>query len=129
MVKTLEFSYNWNNKLNCKSFSTVRIKNLNKYVFLDEYQVVLKTKGTGADIQKGLARLQSIHYFHLHNVSPAISFLDSNLSVIDFQKLVLKMYKNKNIDFRKTELCFLVFQYLPIKEVEKKIAKEIEIEM
>jgi len=127
-MKIIEFSYNWNNKLNCKSFSTVRIANPKKYVLIDEYEVILKTKGNGPDIHKGLARLQVIQFFKLFEVSPAITFIDANLSVIDFQKLVLKMYKNSSFDPRNQYMCFLVFQYLTINEPEKQLALSAEFQ-
>jgi hypothetical protein len=127
-MKKIEFSYNWNNKLNCKSFSTVRLENPKKYKLLDIYEVILKTKGNSPDISKGLVRLQAIHNFYLHEVSPAISFLDANLSTIDFQKLVITIYKNKNVNFHMLKMSFLVFQYLPIKESEKLQMKQLEFE-
>lgn len=128
-MKTLEFSYNWNRKLDCKSFSTVRIENPSKYILLDEYLVILKTKGKGPDIDKGIARLQSISHFFLDKVSPAISYLDANLNVFEFQKLVLRMYKNHNINFQAQRLSFLVFQYIPISQPEKQEAQKLEMEM
>lgn len=128
-MKTLEFSYNWNRKLDCKSFSTVRIENPSKFILLDEYQIILKTKGNGPDINKGIARLQHISHFFLDKVSPAVSFLDANLNVFEFQKLVLQMYKNHNVNFKAQRLSFLVFQYIPISQPEKEKAKELEFEM
>ena len=111
-MKTLNFSYNWNNKLNCKSFSTVRIENPSKYVLIDEYQIILTTSPKKEPVNFGVARLQSINSFYLHQVTPAVSFLDANLPVIDFIELVQKMYKNSNIDFKKQKISFLVFQYI-----------------
>lgn len=116
-LKQLNFSSNWNNKLDCQSFSTVRLKNEKKYQLLDLYEVTLKRKVTDQNVSLGIVRLQVIHNFYLHRVTPAISFLDANLSVIDFQQLVKTIYKNKGIDFNKTLLSFLVFQYVQPDEV------------
>lgn len=128
-MKELLFSYNWNKKLDCNSFSTVRLENPKKYVLLDEFKVILQTKGNGPNIEKGIARLQVIHTFNLFKVTPAICFLDANLNVFEFQKLVLAMYKNKNIDFKTHNLSFLVFQYLRINEAEKKEARQLEAQI
>ena len=38
-LKSIHFSYNWNNKLGCKSFSTVRLWNQKKYQLLDLFEV------------------------------------------------------------------------------------------
>lgn len=116
-LPTIHFSYNWNNKLNCKSFSTVRIWNPDKYELLDIYQITLKVSAKQPEVLKGFCRLQAINKFYLSQVTPGISFLDANLSRIDFHDLILKMYKNKNIDFKRTYLCFLVLQYLPASEI------------
>ena len=46
-----------------------------------------------------------------------MSFLDTNLTVIDFQQLVKTMYKNKGINFKEHQMCFLVFQYCTDEEI------------
>lgn len=118
-MQTLYFSYNWNNKLDCKSFSTVRIENPGKYQLLELFEVVLKTKKNEPEMKKGIARLQAVNSFLLDKVSPGMSFLDANLPVIDFISLVKTMYKNKGIDFKKKKMSFLIFQYLTEKEMKQ----------
>lgn len=120
-MKELLFSYNWNKKLDCNSFSTVRLFNPSKFVLLDEYKIILETKGTTPNWEKGIARLQVIHTFNLFKVTPAITFLDSNLNVFEFQKLILTMYKNKNIDFKTQMFCFLVFNIYGLMKLRKVI--------
>lgn len=115
--KSIHFSYNWNNKLNCKSFSTVRLWNPKKYQLLDFYEISVEESAKNPIVIKGIARLQAINKFMLHKVTPGISFLDANLTVIDFQQLVQTMYKNKKINFKKQPMCFLVFQYLKNDEI------------
>ena len=110
--KQLSFSYNWNNKLQCKSFSTIRVYNPKKYVLLDEYDIVLNNNKGDIITKFGLARLQVIHKFKLYDVSPAITFLDANLSTIEFITLIKTMYKNKNVDFKNQFFAFMVFQYI-----------------
>lgn len=116
-LKSIHFSYNWNNKLNCKSFSTVRLWNEKKYQLIDLYEVTVKKDAQHPKMSLGIARLQVINKFLLHKVTPGISFLDANLTVIDFQQLVKTMYKNKRINFKEHPMCFLVFQYLTDEQV------------
>ena len=118
-MKSLPFSYNWNNKLNCQSFSTIRICNPSKYVLLDVYEIILKSGKNQPPAKKGIARLQSISNFYLDKVSPAMSFIDTNLSVIDFIQMVKKMYKNFNINWKTKQMSFLVFQYLTEEEIKE----------
>lgn len=115
--KSIHFSYNWNNKLNCKSFSAVRLWYPEKYELLDLFEVSVKESAKQPKVIKGIARLQVINKFLLHKVTPGISFLDANLTVIDFQQLVKTMYKNKGINFKEHQMCFLVFQYLKNDEI------------
>lgn len=121
-METLSFSHNWNLKLNCRSFSTVRVENPKKYRLNEEYRVLLKQTGTRPPIDMGIAVLRHISHFYLFDVNPGISLLDANLNREDFIKLVLTMYKNAGIDFNKQRMSFLVFQYLQIKQVDKTAA-------
>jgi len=116
-LKSIHFSYNWNNKLSCKSFSTVRLWNEKKYQLLDLFEVIVKQDAQHPKMSLGIARLQVINKFLLHKVTPGMTFIDTNLSVIDFQQLVKTMYKNKGIDFKAHPMCFLVFQYLQNDEI------------
>ena len=121
LLKELNFSHNWNNKLDCNSFSTVRIRNDNKYQLLDLFRVFLKREVYPQNVDFAIARLQSITHFYLHKVTPGITFIDANLPVIDFIQLITKMYKNKGINFHKQQMSFLVFQYLTPEETKEVI--------
>lgn len=116
-LQKLHFSYNWNNKLDCKSFSTVRVSNPKKYQLIELYEVTLHVNKDEPFKSLGIARLQVINNFYLHQVTPGMSFLDANLSKIDFIQLVEKMYKNKNINFKQTQMSFLVFQWCSADEI------------
>lgn len=119
LLKELHFSRNWNNKLNCNSFSTVRIRNDNKYVLLDLYRIFLRHEVYPQYVDFSVARLQSITHFYLNKVTPGITFIDTNLPVIDFIQLITKMYKKKGVDFHKQQMSFLVFQYLTVEETKE----------
>lgn len=41
-TRSIKFSYNWNQKLNCKAFTTIRIHNDGKYVVGEIYNVYLE---------------------------------------------------------------------------------------
>jgi len=115
--KSIHFSCNWNNKFNCKSFSAVRVWNPEKFQLLDLFEILVKESANQPTVIKGIARLQVINKFLLHQVTPGISFLDANLTVIAYQQLFKIMYKNKGIDFKEHPMCFLVFQYLQNDEI------------
>ena len=121
LLKELHFSHNWNNKLNCESFSTVRLRNDNKYQLLDLYRIFLKREVYPQNVDFAIARLQAISHFYLHQVTPGITFLDANLSKIDFIQMIESMYKSKHINFHQQQMSFLVFQYLTPEETKSVI--------
>lgn len=123
-IKTLHFTENFNNKLNCNSFCSVRLKNCKKYQLLDIYQVILVRKITGSDQPIGYARLQSISNFHLSQITPAMCFLDANLNKIDFINLIKRLYNSKKVNYLHEQFSFLVFQFLS-KEETISLQKEL----
>ncbi len=123
-METVSFTHNWNQKLNCRSFSTVRIENPIKYRLNQEYRIYLKQTGLKQPIDKGVAILKHIEYFNLYEVNEAVCYLDANLNRDTFIKLVLTMYKNSGVDFRVKRMAFMIFQYLTIKQPEKQAAEQ-----
>lgn len=121
-METISFTHNWNNKLYCRSFSTVRIENPIKYRLNQEYRIFLNQVKGKPPIDRGIATLIHIEYFNLFDVNPAICYLDANLNKETFIKLVLTMYKNSGIDFNKKRMSFLVLQFLKITEPDKQAA-------
>jgi hypothetical protein len=71
----IKFSTNWNNKLNNKSFSTIRIFNSNKYIV-----------GAKIEFEKG---------FYLNQLSMPMAYLDTGYSRNETIEILKKMYKNK----------------------------------
>ena len=108
--QTIQFNYNWNNKLNCNSFSTVRIQNPNKYKVGEIYNIILSNKNGKQNVNYGFAKIMAITDFYLEKVTPAMAFLDTNYSQEQFINLVKTMYKNSQIDFTKKKMSFIVLQ-------------------
>ena len=109
-MKIIKYSYNFNGKLNPKvlSWSTVRLKNDYIYREGEWYMHVLYDhKGSIVLQKKGL--LLYNHDFLLDKVTLPIARLDTGYGVDEFIAMVRKMYKNKNIDWTKKLLSFLVF--------------------
>ncbi len=109
--QTIRFNTNWNNKLNCKSFSTIRLSSPNKYKVGKIYNILLVDKSGKASKNFGFAKLLSINEFLLENISPAMCLLDTNYEKEAFTQMFKTMYKNFKIDFTKKKLMFLVLQF------------------
>lgn len=115
--KEIIFEKNWNNKLDCCSFCTIRLMNNSEYSLLDDYEIIFKPKGKETGISKGLARLQSINNFYIDQITPAMAYLDCNLSKFDCIKMIKVMYSKSPVNWKEQKLSFLVLQYVSIKNI------------
>ena len=103
-MKTIPFSYNWNNKLDCKAFTTLRLNN--SYEVGDEVEIFLKsqTKGIGIIVGKKVLKLKDINEF--------IARIDTGYSAEECKKLIQTMYKKSVIDWENK----LLYLYLIVKK-------------
>ena len=88
-MQTIDFSYNWNNKLNCKAFTTWRVHNPKKYYEGAIVDITLK------DEHLFTAAIVKVRTLLLNQANEYISYLDTGYSVEEFQDIVLKMYGAK----------------------------------
>ena len=96
MSKALYFSYNWNNKLDCKAFTTMRLSNY--FAIGDEVEIHLN------HIKQYDALIVDKRSIKFHNINRFVSFLDTGYSVEECKKVLQTMYKKKNIDWKKQEI-------------------------
>ena len=85
---TIDFSYNWNKKLDCDCFTTFRIHNPKKYQVAQNYLITLKKEALKECI------IKSIKTMKLSKVNDFIAYIDTGYSVEEFKKLVRTMYKD-----------------------------------
>jgi hypothetical protein len=102
-MRQVTFSYNWNNKLQNKSFTSLRLENNEKYVVGETYEIL----ENGIVIKRAL--LEGIRNIYLHDVNLFIARLDTGYNVEGCIKIIQTMYKNKNIDWAKQKISFLLF--------------------
>lgn len=93
-MSRIKFIKNWNNKLNCDYFTSVRLKtekNLGYYHggLNEEWDVLLN------DVNFGKASLVSISIKALTDFTYIETYLDAGLKYVDFFELMEKMYSNK----------------------------------
>lgn len=87
--KEIKFSYNWNNKLDCNFFTTIRLYNPIKYQIGHIYDVSLKGEF------KKQARLVEMKKIHHDQINAFIAGLDTGYSVEETKKILERMYKGK----------------------------------
>ena len=107
-METLIFSYNWNNKLNCDSFTTIRLHNQKKYQPQATFKIQLKQKKEIMNI--GIAKVQEVYPCRAHNLSEHACLLDTGYSKAETINIIKNMYKNMsgfNIDTTVLDLIVL----------------------
>lgn len=88
--QTLTFSYNWNNKLDCKVFTTIRLSN--RFQIGQKVEIILKGKSLG------YGEIIDIKGFYLENLNDWLAMIDTGYSANECRKILKKMYKSKNIN-------------------------------
>lgn len=101
----IPFSYNWNNKLDCKAFTTIRIYNPKKHYAGNKVTCTMHRQ----EVCTGI--IVDVKPFLLSQLNPFMSYLDTGYSVQDCTNLILKMYPK--IDFKVKKLAFILI----VKEV------------
>jgi hypothetical protein len=101
-IKTLNFSTNWNNKLNNKAFTTLRLSN--RFCVGDKIEITLK--------DKKICNVEIIDKacFTLDKINNYISYLDTGYSPDECKNILKKMYKNFDWGMQK------IYFYLMVKK-------------
>ncbi|MFV8335189.1 hypothetical protein ACNQF7_03770 [Flavobacterium sp. RSP29] len=109
-MEKLEFSTNWNNKLDCKCFTTIRIYNPQKHFKDNQFEVFLQRKYKGKVVVLGVVKT------YLDKLNDYVCYLDTGYNKAETVELLRKMYKAKNIDFSKKQITILLLQKVePVK--------------
>ena len=103
------FSYNWNGKLNCRAFTTIRLLNKTKYAQGSVHQILLKNKERQVT-DFGRAVVVEAKEIRGNNLNEFIAHLDTGYSMEEMKGILKKMYKGKNIE--ETMFSFVLFKYL-----------------
>jgi hypothetical protein len=99
-MRVISFSYNWNKKLDCEAFTTIRLFQPGKYVVGEQYEIQLKKvklfEGVIIDVKK----------FMLKDINNFIAYLDTGYSKENCQSIITSMYKK--VDFNTQPLSLIL---------------------
>lgn len=98
----INFSYNWNNKLDCKCFTTIRLTNSNKYRVGLEYEIHLKNQRIKN------ARIVGIKVFTLDMINEFISRIDTGYSKEVTVNIINRMYPDTVNNVNKSFMLILL---------------------
>lgn len=100
----LDFAYNWNNKINCKVFTTLRLHNENKYFIGNKFEIHLKKQF----VKK--VEVISVKAIFLTQINDFIAGIDTGYSTEECRDIIYKMYKNKNLDWNIQKMDFILLK-------------------
>jgi hypothetical protein len=110
--QTLEFSDNYNNKLNCKAFTTLRLRNDRKYYPGAKFRIQLK--GT----YKGTAIVKAVSHFNIDRINDYIAFLDTGSSAQECRQIIKNFYKKSvTINWDRQDIAFILLVFEEKKEM------------
>ena len=101
-MEKIEFSTNWNNKLDCKCFTTIRIYNPTKHFQGNKFEVFLQKKF------KAKAEVLTVGVVKIEQLSDYICYLDTGYSRTETIEILYKMYSR--IDFKNQHLVILLLK-------------------
>jgi hypothetical protein len=107
-MKTIKFSCNWNKKLNCDYFTTIRLHNPEKYKPENCHNILLLENGVWRDY--GLAEIVSVRILRLHQLNEFICGLDTGYTVYDTKQILHRMYKDRIKDINQAEFSFVLYR-------------------
>lgn len=96
----IPFSYNWNNKLECNAFTTIRLYQPEKHKVDMPVDCVLK----GALKCKG--KIKKVKVFLLHEMTDYMAWLDTGYDKEEATKIIQRMYSA--VDFKTKQLAFIL---------------------
>lgn len=90
----IRFSYNWNNKLSCKAFTTLRLDSP-KYEAGKVYDIYLEEKGKELNYL-GRAKCVDKKTMYTTSINDFIAYLDTGYNADECRKIIARMYKKDN---------------------------------
>jgi len=100
----IEFSQNWNNKLDCEFHVTISIHNQNRYFKGNRF------KQTINKVDKNIVEVVDTIPYLLHKIPSLIFMLDTGFDKIEAIRLYETMYRNKNFDYNTQLFDIVVFK-------------------
>lgn len=107
-LPAISFSYNWNNKLHCRMFTTLRLANPAKYRYNQQYAIFLK------EAYLFPAVIHAINEFRLDQINAFIAGVDTGYTMFECQNIIRKMYPR--VDFSTQRLCLLLLENVEFKK-------------
>jgi|GEM_PF-3482424 len=115
MSQSIKFAHNYNNKLMCQSFTTIRLRDDARFIVGEYYDLYYcwkdcDNKFIATENYLGKGRLLDIRHFMLNDLNVFMSHLDMGLHQFDGKKELIKLYKEQNVDWSTQQLSYLLIE-------------------
>lgn len=94
MINRITFGYNWNGKLNCDYYTTIRLHNPKKWAVGDIKEVWLASGAKWEQIES--VEIIGVKTFRLEQLTDWMAYLDTGYSRANALKIFRNMYKQEN---------------------------------
>ena len=102
----IHFSINWNRKLSCKFFTTIRLSNPKKYE-VDKIYKIFRADNYCYD-----AKIHQIKYCTIYDLPEYTCYLDTGYSREETINIFKKMYLQKNINWETQIMSVVLLENL-----------------
>lgn len=109
-MESLRFTSNWNNKLECACFTSIRLRNDHRYFVGARFEIVLVNGSL--QVIKGTCQLMNIRFLMLDQIDDMTAFVDTAYNASACREIIRKMYKNYSppVDWKRQQLAVLLFR-------------------
>lgn len=101
-MEKLTFTHNWNNKLDCVAFTTLRLRNDRKYYIGGEVEVLEK------HFSRGAYKIVDIKHFKIFQINEFMARVDTGYSRERCIEVIQTMYKNIVTNWNTQELSLIL---------------------
>ncbi len=120
-MQTLKFSQNYNKKLDCEVFSTIRLWDPAEHQVGREVSIYDNSGSVGK--YKGRGRYELVSEFKLYQLKPAVAFLDTGLPLEETRTLLRKLYYDRVPDIESASFAYIIIK--KVKEQPKQNSLEL----
>ena len=112
-MPSINFEKNYNNKLHCVCFTSLRLHNDYNYSVGLNYTIMLKRKNFGVAklIEKRVLRLDQLNEFIAH--------IDAGVPLKELISMIKSFYTKKSIDWNTQQLDLLLFEKIKDKAQQR----------
>lgn len=103
-IHQLNFTTNWNNKLACHAFTTIRLWYEGRFQKGQEVEILLQKK------HLKYAIIIDIKIFQLHQLNNFMALLDTGYTVEKTKDIIRTMYKNKIQNIEHTLFAYILLE-------------------